>query len=113
MQRPDVRIIEPQWEESKEIQSSEWEKQQLLAKYGYSTGPIHHQAPTNYQGALTFEEMCAAEERKLEEQQRRRQPQNLPPVYSIDPNSIRYSEQKYSGDGDIGLNIQIVSDMKF
>jgi hypothetical protein len=113
MQRPDVRIIEPQWEESKEIQSSEWEKQQLLAKYGYSNGPINHQPTPQPQGGLSFEEMCAIEERRLEEERRRRQPQNIPPVYSIDPHRVQYSEQKYSGDGDLGLNIQIVSDMKF
>jgi len=34
-------------------------------------------------------------------------------VYSIDPNSVRYTEEKFSGDGALGFKVQIVSDMKF
>jgi len=113
MNKPEVRIIEPQFEESKEVQTSDWEKQQLLAKYGWSsnqtiTQPTYH----NPDQELSFEELCRREELKQEELRNRNRKPKVN-VYSIDPNSVRYTEEKYSGDGDLGFKVQIVSDMKF
>lgn len=113
MNKPDVRIIEPQFEESKEVQTTDWEKQQLLAKYGFSsinTNNINNKPQEK--GGFTFEEMIAIEERRLEEE-RIRKNQPRPNSYTIDPNYVQYTEEKYSGDGDLGFRVQIVSDMKF
>ena len=112
MNKPEVRIIEPQFEETKPAETSEWEKQQLLAKYGWSsnqtiTQPTYHNPDMD----LPYEELCRREELK-QEQLRNKQRKPTVNAYSIDPNSVRYSEDKYSGDGDLGFRVQIVSDMK-
>jgi hypothetical protein len=37
MQKPEVRIIEPQQEETRVVDASQSERDYLLAKYGYKT----------------------------------------------------------------------------
>ena len=59
MNRPEVRILEPQQIESKEVVALDWEAQQLLQKYGYTPDQIQQSpAPVvpayNPQANLSF-----------------------------------------------------------
>lgn len=118
MHKPEVRIIEPQHEETRIVDASQSERDYLLAKYGYkpqieeqqqniTSHPSHH---------LTFEEMIAIEERKQKEiRMREYQRRNAPKPYTFDGDRVNYAESKYSDldlDGqNLGIQIQIVSDM--
>ena len=72
MQKPEVRIIEPQQEETRVVDASQSERDYLLAKYGYKEmsepEPQYQSHPSQH---LTFEEMIAIEERKEMEKRRR------------------------------------------
>lgn len=120
MQRPEVRIIEPQQEETKSIEVSSWERDQLLAKYGY-TNPIQQtQEPRTFNPTsdLSYQELMELEDRKyFEEVQRKKQSINRPQTYTIDQDQVMYNETRWSnmdlGGQDYGIQVQIVSDMKF
>jgi hypothetical protein len=117
MERPEVRIIEPQQEETKIVDASQSERDYLLSKYGYKQSiepePQYHSHPSQH---LTFEEMIAIEERKQMERRRREiERRNAPRPYTFDGNNVNYAESKYSDldmDGqNLGIQVQIVSDM--
>src|SRR5581483_3570846 len=104
MNRPEVRIIEPQQStETKEVSVLDWEAQQLLQKYGFRPDqvqvPIVPQPVNNPQADLSFEDMVRLEElernRELEIQRRRNYP---------DPN---YNNTNYVTDPDSGFNYKI------
>jgi hypothetical protein len=110
--RPEVRIIQDQEEEIRDVSISEYEKNQLLSRYGYGT--TQHQIPNNNWGNsnlvdsnLTFEELCRREEIKREEEMKRRRG---PKPTTFDSNNY-YSSNKYSSDSGIGFSINIVSDI--
>ena len=117
MERPEVRIIEPQQEESRVVDVSQSERDYLLAKYGYKQPiepePQYQSHPSQH---LTFEEMIAIEERKQMDRRRKEmERRNGPKPYTFDGDRVNYSESKYS-DLDIngqslGIQVQIVSDM--
>ena len=105
--KPEVRIVEPQQEQTSSVDVYGYEAQALLAKYGFSQNPVQNINPDSN---LTFEELISKEMERKEIQKK----QNCGPMpYSFDPNKIGYSESKYASiEGqDIGITIQIVSDM--
>lgn len=121
MHRPEVRVIETQHEEVKPIEVSNWEKEQLLAKYGYINQPTHqpiHQG-FNPTSDLSYQQMMEIEDRRYQEELHRRQQEimNRPRTYTIDQDQVRYNETRWSnmdlGGQDFGIQVQIVSDMKF
>jgi len=118
MQKPEVRIIEPQQEEIKSVDASQSERDYLLAKYGYKQvlGPSYEEPAYNPNQHLTFEEMVALEESKQRELRRKEiERRNAPRPYTFDADRVNYHESKYS-DLDIngqslGIQVQVVSDM--
>ena len=115
MQKPDVRIIEPQQEQSTPTDVTGSEAAYLLAKYGYaSPQPEPHQQNPN--ADLTFDEMIAQHQRELESQrQLEYQRRYGPKAVTFDSNQIRYTNGEYRDldiDGqNLGIQVQIVSDM--
>lgn len=114
MQKPEVRVVEYQQEEIKDVEVSQSERDYLLSKYGYiqskeiQNDSFAVQSQSNY----TFEEMIEMEERKLKSLKEERQKNNLR-GYSFD--NVSYSESKYTSldlDGsNYGVQVQIMSDM--
>jgi len=118
MQKPEVRIIEPQQEESRIVDASQSERDYLLAKYGYKqiSEPSYQEESYNPNQHLTFEEMVALEERKeMEKRRKEMERRNTPRPYTFDGDRVNYHESKYSDldlDGqNLGIQVQIVSDM--
>lgn len=116
MIRPEVRIIETQSEEIKSVEISNWERQQLLSKYGYSNYQLPVEkffVPTR---DLSFEELMRIEDEKYksELENKMNEFRNRPKSYTIDQDKIRYNETRWSNfeDSNIGFEINIVSDMK-
>jgi len=117
MQKPEVRIIEPQQEETRVVDASQSERDYLLAKYGYKEmsepEPQYQSHPSQH---LTFEEMIAIEERKeMEKRRKEMERRNAPRPYTFDGDRVNYSESKYSdldlNGQNFGIQVQIVSDM--
>ena len=121
MIRPEVRVIETQQEEVKEIQVSSWERDQLLSKYGYVNQPTHQPPIEEFNPTrdLSYQELMEIEDRKfeMESQRRRQEMMNKPKTYTIDQDQVRYNEIRWSnmdlGGQEFGIQVQIVSDMKF
>ena len=121
MIRPEVRVIETQQEEVKEIQVSNWEREQILAKYGYSNQQAHQEPVQEFNPTreLSYQEMMEIEDRKyrLEQERKFQQVTNRPQTYTIDSDQVRYNETLWSnmdlGGQEFGIQVQIVSDMKF
>lgn len=120
MQRAEVRIIENQFESSTPVNISDWERNQLLLKYGYSQNqvslnnpPFIHPNPTS---DLSYGELMALEDRKYYDRLNQNNQVPKPQSYTIDNDRIQYNESRYSSmdvDGlNFGLEIQIFSDMK-
>ena len=115
MERPQVRIIQSQEEQTAPANIDSWEAEQLLRKYGHQPQQFStHQEPQKpVDNGLTFEQMIAQEEAKLREEEMRRQQMNGPKPISFDGQSGYYTETKYGSDDDsgYGFKIQITSDM--
>jgi hypothetical protein len=116
IQKPEVRIVEPQQEQTVSVDVVGYEAQALLAKYGFTQQPSQpvQQEPINPNAGLTFEELVARQElERQQEMQRKQQIMNGPRPYSFDPNRVGYSDNKYASiEGEnFGISIQIVSDM--
>jgi hypothetical protein len=117
MNRPEVRIIQSQQEQTQPANIDSWEAEQLLRKYGhqpqqFSTREEPQQPVDN---GLTFEEMVAREESRLkEEEMRRQQSMNGPRPTTFNGSRGYDSEVKYSSDEDtgFGFKIEITTDMK-
>jgi len=117
MNRPEVRIIQSQEEQTSPVNIDSWEAEQLLRKYGHQPQQFstreEPQQPSN--PGLTFEEMVAQEEAKLrEEEMRKKARMNGPKPMTFDGNRGYDSEVKYSSDDDtgFGFRIEITTDMK-
>ena len=70
MNRPEVKIIQNQEENTQPANIASWEAEQLLRKYGYQPeqmSSIAQNQPVEQPG-LTFEEMIAQNEAKLKEE---------------------------------------------
>lgn len=117
MNRPEVRIIQNQEEETKPANIDSWEAEQLLRKYGhqpnqFTTRPENIDPPKK---ELTFEEMLAQEEHKKKEEELRRKNQMYGPKPTTFDGGRGYdSEIKYGSDDDtgFGFKIEITTDMK-
>lgn len=120
MQRPEVRIIQPQQNsEPQEVSISSAEAYALMAKYGIPQEIPQQISPIQDPNRdLTFDEMVAMEESRLRlERQRiemeRMREMNKPTPYSFDRKNINYYDTKYKSldDTNFGVEIKIVSDM--
>jgi len=120
MNRADIRIIDQQ---SEEIHSSEpnipdWEKEQLLRKYGYDSTPSVQEDPNitpnhDPMGDIPYGELCRREDERIRrEEYEKRKRLNGPKPITFDGNYD--SNTNYSQDGDSGFSfkVDIVSDMK-
>lgn len=117
MEKPEVKIIQSQEEQTTTPNIDNWEAEQLLRKYGYNSSQYspENEIATNPDSNLTFEELVAKHEAKLrEERLRKEQLQNGPRPTTFDPNRGYDSEVKYSSDEDTGFSfrIEITSDMR-
>lgn len=117
MNRPEVKIIQNQEENTQPANITSWESEQLLRKYGYQPeqmSSIAQNQPAEQPG-LTFEEMVAQEEAKRRnEEEKRRQQMYGPKPTTFDGRNGYDSEVKYASDDDtgFGFKIEITSDMK-
>lgn len=109
-----VRIVEPQQEQTVSQEVSGSEAAALLAKYGYSQPQAINVPAHNPSANMTFEEMVAQQEREMSARRlREQQRMNGPRPYTFDGRNVNYVETKYSSlEGEnFGIQIQIVSDM--
>jgi hypothetical protein len=117
-QKPEVRLIEPQQEQTTSTEVTSSEAAALLAKYGYRNP--EYNAPTqpvnDPNQNLTADEFFAIQQREFEDQ-RQRELQRMygPKASTFDSNNIRYSNSEYRDldvDGqNFGIQVQVVSDM--
>jgi hypothetical protein len=115
MQRPDVRIIEPQQEQSSPADVTSSEAAYILAKYGY-TSPPQSTTHNTVGNDLTLEEMITQQQRENESQRQiEYQRKYGPKAITFDNNQIRYTNSEFRDldiDGqNFGIQIQVVSDM--
>lgn len=118
MIRPEIRIIDNQQTSTTSVEVSGYEAENLLAKYGYKTNNHPNLTPVNPSQNLTFEEMVRKQEdeqRRIEEDRMRRL--SGPKAVTFDDNRVGYSETKWSSmdinGNNLGIKVQIVTDMKF
>ena len=110
----EVRVVEPQQEQTQSQEVSGYDAAALLAKYGYTQPHTNNIEPHNPSSNLTFEEMVAIQEREIAAKRQRDQQRMVGPrAYTFDGRNVNYSETKYSSvEGEnFGIQIQIVSDM--
>jgi hypothetical protein len=117
MERPQVRIIQSQEENTQPANIDSWEAEQLLRKYGHQPQQFSttQQSQPTQQPGLSFEEMVAQNEAKLKEEEMRRQQRMYgPKPTTFDGRNGYDSEVKYTSDDDtgFGFKIEITSDMK-
>ena len=116
MNRPEIRIIQNQQEETQPANIDSWEAEQILRKYGHQPQQFStREEPQQHVNGLTFEQMVAQEEARLkEEEMRRQQRMNGPRPTTFDGSRGYDSEVKYSSDDDtgFGFKIEITTDMK-
>lgn len=115
--RPEVRIIQDQQIESKPIEVTGYEAEQLLRKYSPTQKFTTHQEPIEtipVNNDLTFEEMIKQEEEKLrKEKEREYQKQNSPLPITFNGDHGYESEVKYKSVGSgISMKITVSTDMK-
>lgn len=121
--RPEVRLIEPQSEQSAPANIPSWEAEQLLRKYGYDNQqftnraqPIQEPTTVNPNANLTFDEMIAQEEarqREEAERQRLRQQQQMgPKPMTFNGQNGYESEVRYSSDDCFSFKVEITTDMQ-
>jgi hypothetical protein len=117
MNRPEIRIIQNQQEETQPANINSWEAEQLLRKYGHQPQQFstREEPKQHVDNGLTFEQMIAQEEARLKEEEiRRQQRMNGPRPTTFDGSRGYDSEVKYSSDEDtgFGFKIEITTDMK-
>lgn len=116
MNKPEVRIIENQYETTSPANVSISEQIALLSKYGYNPQSIQSEVSNSQteRGGLTFEQMIELEEQKRQSINRRSS-EPIIETYSIDRDRVQFQDSKYStfdDDSSYGFEIKIVSDMK-
>lgn len=119
MERPQVRMVEPQTEEINTREVSGWEAEQLLRKYGQDQQFTTRPEPIQETPGQTFEEMVAQHEAQLRNEQLRRQQQYNQQMNGTRPITFNGqdgydSEIRYGSDSDsgYGFKIEITTDMK-
>lgn len=112
--RAQVRIIDQQSDEVKPADIQEWEKEQLLRKYGFTQEQPKHQ-PNQYRdpkGDMSYEKLCRIEDQRYErERQERIRKMNAPrpTTFGGDYDSnVSYSQD----ESGFAFKVDIVSDMK-
>ena len=126
MNKPTVRIIQNQQEETKSVKVSEEEARELLLKYSLLNNRSEIPEPkiisteSDVSNNLTFEEMVSINKRRDEDRRKNEQlnkirKSNEPSPITFGKNRVSHAETKYISDGDTGLDmkINIVTDMKF
>ena len=122
MNRPEVRIIEPQqYSEPQQVNISSAEAYALMAKYNVNTTQPNIQStqtPYDPYQNLTFDEMVAMEEQKnritsQQKEMERMREMNKPTPYSFDRGSIKHHETQYKSieDTNIGIEVKVVTNM--
>lgn len=111
MERPQVRIVQDQQEEIKPMEVSNFEREMLLAKYGYGqTQQNIQQQSYNPEQELSFEELCRREEQKIrEERERLRQKMMGPKPISFSGDYDSYV--KYDSEDGLNFKIEVTSNM--
>lgn len=101
MERPEVRIIQDQQSEIKEVPMLDWEVQQLMQKYNIQQPVISQPSvQENPNNDLTFEQMVQLEEQRLKREEeiiRQRHQQQPNPNHKVD----------YITDDDTGFNYRV------
>ena len=114
--RPDVRMIEPQSEQTTPANISSWEAEQLLRKYGHQPEQFStYQQPDSPVNDLTFDQMIAQQEtQQKEEQIRKKQQMNGPKPMTFNSQNGYSSEVRYASDDDtgFGFKIEVTTDMQ-
>lgn len=105
MEKPEIRIIEPQSVESGEIQLSQSEIDSILANSGFNIKYNEINPNSN----MTFEQLLKLEEEK-------KKIKNINPI-TFNKKDIKYCEDKWNDieideKNSFGIKIQITSDMK-
>lgn len=116
MIRPDVRIIDNQVVTNSDPVISQSEADALLAKYGYKQTQYSNYNNPEPSNNLTFEEMARLEDEKIKRMEEERiRKINGPNPITFDNSQVKYAETKWSSvdDTNIGIQVQIVTDMKF
>lgn len=121
MQRPEVRLIEPQqYSEPQEVNISSSEAHALMLKYGIGKPNNIPQQPqyVDPNKDLTFDELIAIEEQKIKAEKQRKeyermQELNKPTPHSFDRNRVAYYNNDYRSieDSGFGIEVKVVSDM--
>ncbi len=122
MQRPEVRLIEPQqYSEPQEVNISSAEAHALMLKYGIGKSNIPQPQQPQFvdtNSDLTFDQLIAIEEQKAKAERQRKeyerlQELNKPTPYSFDRNRIQYYNNDYRSieDSGFGIEVKVVSDM--
>jgi|AntAceMinimDraft_1070359.scaffolds.fasta_scaffold14890_4 hypothetical protein len=113
MARADIRVIDNQSEEATEPNISNWEKEQMLRKYGYDIAQTPSHTPNNDpKGDMDYEELCRIEDARIEsKRQENHRKANGPRPSSFGGKFD--SDTTYSDDVDSGFSfkVDIVSDM--
>lgn len=119
MERPQVRMVTPQTEETNTREVSGWEAEQLLRKYGHDQQFTTRPEPIQETPGQTFEEMVEQHEAQLRNEQLRRQQQynqqmNGPRPITFNGQDGYDSEIRYGSDSDsgYGFKIEITTDIK-
>jgi hypothetical protein len=108
-----VRIVDQQREEIKDVPISDYEKNQLLSKYGYAEEIESKDIQKGKkEKSETFEEMCRRQEIEL----KNKQIENRRKLYGSKPKTFNskdyYSYEKFAENDGLGFKISVVSDMK-
>ena len=119
MNRPEVRIVEPQqYSEPQQVNISSAEAYALIAKYGVNPTQPNIQYPVQTDQNLTFDEMIAMEEQKnksinQQKEMERMREMNKPTPYSFDRGSVRHHDTQYKSieDTNIGIEVKVVTNM--
>jgi hypothetical protein len=118
MERPQVRMIEPQSEETAPANIPSWEAEQLLRKYGHQPEQFttrQQEVPQYVDNGLTLDQMIAQQEAEERNNQMRRQQQMTGPKPVTFSGDRGYdSEVRYTSDDDsgFGFKIEITTDMQ-
>lgn len=112
--KPEVRIIQDQFIETKPQEVTSSEAADLLAKYGYSSQNLNPQpnAP-NKNNVLTAQDLYDQYDREIElQRQSEMQRRYGPKAITFDNNKVNYSSSDYrSLEDGFGVQVQVVSDM--
>ena len=116
-QKPEVRLIEPQQEQTIPVEVTGSEAAALLAKYGYKSPEFNNPIPEprkRQDGDMTVDEFFMAQQKEIEAiKAREHQRMYGPKAVTFDSNNINYSNTEFRNldDTNFGIQVQVVSDM--